>query len=199
MKLRKNINSGMFGVLIAISLTIFIASCSSSSSPNSNNSTGSNIVHPKLGSIFTDSAYTRDTSFNVVPQSGMVIVYTLTDTNFSIAGKTNVFEFASNFDTIFLHYESNGDVSNYSTFGIGALVVGKEWVTLPTQSQGTIPITPIDTFFLIDTVQITGSAKGTGTETETIGTHSVSASKITINSDAYAVKLMKHATATVNT
>ncbi len=201
MKLRKNIKNEIPGILIAVFFAISFASCSSSTTPssNNNNTTGSSTIHPKLGSTFTDSSYTRDTSLNPVPSSGSVIVYTLTDTNFSIGGKTNIFKFTSTSDTILLHYESNGDFSNYTTFGIGSLVVGQEWVTLPSQSQGTIPITPFSTFFFIDTIQVTGSASGTGTETEMIGTHSLNASKTLLNADAYAITLKVHTLASGNT
>jgi hypothetical protein len=201
MKLKKNINSGIFVMLIASSFSIVFASCSSTTTPssNNNNSTGSNIVHPKIGSTFTDSAYTRDTNLSPVPSSGTIITYTLTDTNFSIGGKANVFEFTSTVDTIYLHYESNGDFSNYATFGISSLVVGQEWVTLPSQSQGTIPITPLTAVLTVDTIQATGSAKGTGTQTDVINTHSVNAYNTSLNISAYSPQLMTTTTGFVNT
>jgi hypothetical protein len=200
MELKKNMTGKILGVLSAIFLTLSIISCNNSSSPGTNNvNSTSNIVHPKVGSTFTDSAYTRDTNLNVVASSGTEIVYTLTDTNFSIGGKMNVFEFTSTVDTIYLHYESNGDFSNYATFGISSLVVGKEWVTLPTQSQGTIPITPFSAVLTVDTIQVTGSAKGAGSGTDMIAGQSVSASKTTLSVDAYAPQLMAHTTGSVNT
>jgi hypothetical protein len=201
MESRKSLTGILSGLLIATSLTMFISSCSSSSSPASNNTNNSNssIVHPKLGSTFTDSSYTRDTSLNPIPKTGTVIVYTLTDTNFSIGGKTNVFEYTSTSDTVYLHYESNGDFSNYATFGISTLMVGQEWVTLPSQSQGTIPLTSFSSVLVADTIQVSGSAKGTGSEVDNIGTQAVNASNTSLSVQAYAPQLLATTTGFVNT
>jgi len=203
MKLRTNINSAIFGLLIAVSFLISITSCSSSTSPKvkkspvNDTSSLSAGAHPHLGTSFTDSAYTRDSSLNIIAASGTTIVYTLADTNFSLAGKSNVYEFTSTVDTIYLHYETSGDVSYYTRFGLGSLSVGSEWVTFPTQTQGTIPMTPFSSPVLGDTIQITGSSKGHGIGTYALGKETLPAGKAIMTADAYDVKLKTHSTETV--
>src|SRR5579872_3922743 len=119
----KNLTLQLFGLLIAVSFAFLVTSCTSSTSPKTkkvfpnDTSVLSAGAHPGLGTSFTDSAYTRDSSLNVIPGSGTTIVYTLVDTNISIGGKSNVYEFTSPVDTIYLHYEANGDFSSYTRFG----------------------------------------------------------------------------------
>ena len=196
-------NSEIFGMLIAASFAIFIASCSPSTSPKtkktSPNDTSSLSAgsHPHIGTTFTDSTYNRDSSLNIIAGSGTTIVYTLIDTNASIGGKSNVYEFTSTADTIYLHYETTGDFSYYTRFGLGNFFVGSEWVTYPTQTQGTIPITAFRSPVLTDTVQISGSTKGHGIGTYQLGKETLPAGKTIMTADAYALKLSTHSTETV--
>jgi len=196
-------NSEKFWMLIAASFVVFIASCSPSTSPKAkktpvnDTSTLAAGAHPHLGTSFTDSAYIRDSSLNIIASSGTTIVYTLVDTNFSIGGKSNVYEFTSTADTIYLHYEASGDISYYTRFGLGSFSVGSEWVTFPTQTQGTIPITSFSSPVLTDTIQITGSSKGQGIGSYQLGKVVLSAGRALMSADAYAVKLKTHSTAKV--
>ncbi len=201
---RKNINTEIFGILIAVSFAFLITSCSISTSPKAkktpvnDTSTLAAGAHPQIGTSFTDSAYSKDSSLNIIAGSGTKIVYTLVDTNFSIGGKSNVYEFTSPVDTLYLHYEASGDVSNYTRFGLGSFSVGSEWVTLPVQTQGPIPITPFSSPVLADTIQITGSTtKGKGIGTLFIGKESLPLGKAVMSADAYAVKLKTHSSETV--
>jgi len=205
MKLKKNIHAEIIGILVIASFAIFIASCSSSTSPKVKKTFPNDTsilaagAHPHIGTTFTDSAYIRDSSLNIIVASGTTIVYTLVDTNFSLGGKSNVYEFTSSVDTIYLHFEASGDFSYYTHFGLGSLSVGSEWVTYPSQTQGTIA-TPIISFrspVPADTIQITGSSKGHGIGTYFIGKESIPSGKAIMTADAYAVKLKTHNTETI--
>jgi hypothetical protein len=176
-RVRAFLSSLMFLVLLAA------AGCSSSTTPPSNNNTNAAFTKPKMGSTFTDSMYTKDTNLVDVQASGTTNTYTVIDTNHTVGAVTNVWVFASPTDTLFTHYESNGDLSTYASFGAGSFIVGSEWVTLPfaTQSNGTIT-----TFkgFVLDTVTISGTTKGAGFETVVVGSQSLAIKKATITVDA---------------
>jgi hypothetical protein len=199
----KKLTTQILGILIIVFSALFVISCSSSTSPKvkktSPNDTSilSAGAHPQIGTSFTDSAYIRDSSLNIIAGSGTKIVYTLVDTNSQIGGKSNVYEFTSSVDTIYLHYETSGDFSYYTRFGLGSFQIGSEWITFPTQTQGTIPITSFSSPVLTDTIQITGSTKGHGVGTSLIGKESLPAGKTIMSADAYALKLKTHSTATV--
>jgi hypothetical protein len=197
----KHFTSELFGILITLSFALLVTSCSLSTSPKAKkasvNDTSSLAAgaHPGLGSSFTDSAYIRDSSRNVIVLSGTKIVYTLVDTNFSVGGKSNVYEFTSSVDTIFLHYETSGDVSFYTRFGLGSFSVGSEWVTFPSQTQGTIAITPFSSPVLTDTIQVSGSSKGQGIGSFQLGKETLPSGRTLMSADAYSVKLKTHNTA----
>lgn len=196
----KKITNEIFGMLIAASFAFFISSCSPSTSPKTKktpvNDTSSLSAgsHPHIGTSFTDSAYIRDSSLNIIVTSGTKIVYTLVDTNFSIGGKSNVYEFASTVDTMYLHYEANEDISYYTPFGLGSFQVGSEWITFPAQTQVKIPITSFSAPVLTDTIQITGSSKGQGIGTYQLGKEILPAGRVLMSADAYAKKLNTHST-----
>jgi hypothetical protein len=200
MKIRKDSTCGIFGLLIAASFAVLIASCSSSTSPKvkktpvNDTSILSAGAHPQLGTSFTDSIYTKDSSLNIIAGSGAILVYTLVDTNFSIGGKSNVYEFTSTVDTIYQHYETNGDISVYIHFGFGNVSIGSEWVTFPTQTQVKITLASFSSPVLTDTIQITGSTKYQGIGTLMFGKLSIPAARALMSADAYAVKLKTHST-----
>lgn len=167
-----------------------LAGCSSSNSPSTNNTNSqSNSVKPKMGSTFTDSVSTKDTT--LTNQPGSSVTYTLIDTNATVAGKSGVYVFVSSttnpanaaFDTLYQHYESNGDLSVYVDFSAGGFNVGQEWVTFPFASQTTSNITTFSTL-LIDTVTISGTVQGAGTATQTVDGNALSVEKSTLNSQA---------------
>jgi hypothetical protein len=135
----------------------------------------------------------------IVASSGAIIVYTLTDTNATVGAKSNVFEFTSTVDTLYFHYESNGDVSNYATFSVASISAGTEWVLLPAASQQAVAVTPLNTFVTFDTIHLTGAATGSGSGTDVVATHSLSTEKTTLTVDAYSPVFMLHTYGTVNT
>jgi hypothetical protein len=165
-----------------------INGCSSSSSP-SNNSNLSASVKPKMGSMFTDSVSTKDTTF--ANQPGNSTTYTLVDTNATVAGKSGVYAFVSStvnlagkLDTIYQHYESNGDLSLYTNFEAAGYSIGQEWVTFPFASQTTSNTTPLSTVIVGDTVTVTGTVQGAGSETEIVDGKSLFVEKATQKSQA---------------
>ncbi len=182
----------------------FVVGCSSTTtSPGNNNNNSSTAVKPKVGSTFSDSVYYKDTSLMDMHSSGQVIVYTLVDTNASIAGKTNVYMFVgthdavtNRFDTVYQRYEANGDLSVYAAFEAGPFNVGSEWVTFPFASQATSDI-PTLKGFIIDTVTVTGKVQGSGTGTSIVASQTLNTQKATMNVDAVSLSA-GHVPATLN-
>jgi hypothetical protein len=155
---------------VIIFCTAFVAAgCSNSSSPTTiNSSNQSASVKPKIGSTFTDSISPKDTF--LVNQPGSSETYTLTDTNATIGEKLGVYVFISTdgFDTLYEHFETNGDVAIYIDFAAGGFDVGKEWITLPFASQDSSSIQTLKAVVAIDTVTVSGYVKGTGTHTQSV-------------------------------
>ena len=179
--------------LFLCSILFFGAGCSSTNPPASNNNNSSATVKPKMGSTFTDSLYYKDTSLVDMHAKGQIMVYTLIDTNATVAGKSSVYIFASTFDsvyqrfdTVYQHYETNGDLSVYAPFGAGPFVVGSEWVTFPFATQTT---SNIQTFkgVVIDTVTIAGHVQGSGSGTSVISGQSLATQNVTMNVDATSI------------
>jgi hypothetical protein len=165
---------------------MFVVGCSSSSSPSTNNSNSqSTSVKPKIGSAFTDSVSSKDTS--LANQPGYSLTYRLGDTNATVGGKSGVYVFTSyGSDSVCCYYETNGDVAVYIDFSAGGFDAGEEWVTFPFASQATSNITTFSTM-VIDTVTISGTVHGSGTATQTIDGNSLFVEKATMNAQASAV------------
>ncbi|HET6401661.1 MAG TPA: hypothetical protein VFH95_09710 [Candidatus Kapabacteria bacterium] len=139
------------------------------------------VVKPKMGSTFTDSASTKDTTLANKP--GQLVTYTLVDTTRTLAGKSGVYVFDNNLDTLYQYYESNGDLSIYVDFSAAGYDAGQEWVTFPFASQTTANITTFSKL-VVDTVTISGSVQGSGTGTDIVSGHSLSVEKATLTSQA---------------
>lgn len=141
------------------------------------------MTKPKVGSTFTDSTYTKDTLYHNVPSSGATLTYTLVDTMATKAGQANVYEFISSIDTVWQHYEANGDLSVYAPFAAAGYTVGSEWVTFPVSSQSSSNITTLKGFVL-DSVTITGTMQGQGSGTQTVNGTALAVQKAQMNVSA---------------
>ncbi len=185
--------SRRFRILNAFGCVLLLAAigCSNSSTPSSNNNNNSAaITKPKQGSTFVDSVCYKDTSLNIIGP-GQLIVYRVSDTNATFNGKSNVYVIVSTtldththtYDTIYQHYESNGDLSVYVPFSAGGFAVGSEWITFPFASQGNSNIPTLQTV-VIDTVTLAGSVTGSGSGSQTINGTSTPIEKATMNATA---------------
>ncbi len=164
-------SKSLFTLPFLLMLIVACSSCSSSTStPPGNNNTGA--TRPKVGSTFTDSSYTKDNSLSNVAASGTTVTYTLVDTNATKSTMMGgVYEFTSPMDTIWQHYETNGDLSVYAPFAAGGYYVGSEWITFPVSSQSSSNI-PTLKGYVLDSVTVNGTMAGEGSGTQQIGMQS---------------------------
>ena len=136
---------------ILLTIAFLYAGCSSTTSPGT-----TTVVVPKQGSIFIAYHSSKDSTGNIV--SPDTERQTVANTGLTIYGKMNVVESIQSqdgvaLDTVYFHYETNGDVSVYAAY-IG-------WLTAPFSSQ-TTTVHAVDT--TIQGTHLVGSItlKGTG-------------------------------------
>ncbi len=152
----------------------------------SNPGTGNNdLVKPKVGSTYTFATYDTDSTGAKVPGSDSTLVYTVASTTLTLDGKNDCMMLVPsnpNEDTVYVHYESNGDVSQY--FGVpDSPLEGKIWITLPFTSKTQISSTLMDTSYvdssgLTTQVKLQSSQVGSGSENVTVGAGTFSAQKV---------------------
>jgi hypothetical protein len=156
---------------------VALAGCKSSTSPSS---PSSNITMPNAGSYFVTASVETNSTGAIVSSDTTTDSFIQTGLNYD--GKTNVdmiYETQAGVvtDTAYLHYESNGDLSVYSTGG-ASLFSG--WITYPFASQGTNNING-DTVIMGENTQINLSLSGGGNGTSTIMGQSVAVEKVNLS------------------
>jgi len=122
-----------------LTLLLFLATFLTSCSKNNPVSPGASAwIDPKAGSSFTFDNYSTDTTTGLpVPGTRDTTVDTFLQSGISYMGKTNVSEIVQvgkfTRDTVYLNYESNGDISEFIPSGNGSL----KWFTIPSGSKTT--------------------------------------------------------------
>ena len=148
---------------------LVISSCSSSTGPVTIPST----VHPGPGSWWLKVSQYHDSTGALTEADTSTT--TVLDTGLSLYGKTSVLrlQFDSRYnyitssqhfiDTGYLHYEANGDYSNYQTPNSS---IAGGWFTLPYGSQGSLHVLSRNSFEgAVDSVDAIFAGAGTGSFT----------------------------------
>ncbi|MBS1913936.1 MAG: hypothetical protein JST22_18250 [Bacteroidetes bacterium] len=138
------------------------------------------LIHtPKAGSTFLFHTYAKDTLGKEDPATDTVSARIVTSTNATVAGKTGVIQYKEAADTLSMHFEDNGDVSNLipaitfpgnqapPTPQTPSFSFPARWAVLPYGSKTPQTVPPIDTTvsFPVQGVPLAIPVKGSGTST----------------------------------
>lgn len=109
---------------------------------------GGAVTKPKAGSTYSFATYDTDSLGAKVPGSDSTRSFTCIAAGVNYAGKSDVYEFAPTTggdeqDTVYMHYESNGDVSQHLSFSNGVLAAAG-WITIPFASKTATTTTLLD-------------------------------------------------------
>jgi hypothetical protein len=163
-------------ILFAIATVLSFAGCSSSTSSNP---TTTPSVRPKIGSSFTYDEYTKNQNHAIDTSTRTRVTYTLTDTAFTLVGKSNVYHYpgSDNSTEMDVHYETNGDVSLYIGFRALGQTVFSEWITMPVSSKTTFAPAPLSVSAGGIPGTVTTNLAYAGSDTTGVGTQTLSTIK----------------------
>lgn len=115
--------------LVAIGGALLGGCSEDSTGPDDNNNGGDQTVAPKVGSTYTYSRQNQDKDGNPVG-SQTTRTDTLVSASLSVGARSGVYGFANGTDTMYYHYESNGDISVNVKTNFFRLA-GDEWHDFP--------------------------------------------------------------------
>jgi hypothetical protein len=162
--------------LIAVVAISMLGGCEDDPATSNNNSI--TVVKPGSGSSFVFSIYEIDSNHVKVPGSDSTETKTVTSTNLSMQGESNVYLIVSSMDTTYFSYQSNGDIKMLSAEAAGDSVVAA-WLTLPVGSRAAQSATIFsDTIPIVGYMNIKWSAKHIGTANLTVGSETLATQMI---------------------
>jgi|GEM_PF-2385305 len=154
------LSSSSIRLLAILATTIVIAGCSNSSEPTP---PAPLITTPKVGSTYTIDSYEKDSLGRMVPGSFQTTIRTITSTNATVEGKSNVVQYTDGDETTSLHFETNGDVAFFQPatssgdqmpaglpVEIPDFTIPARWVTFGYGSKAPMTIPSFDTTLMID-------------------------------------------------
>lgn len=187
--------------LVAVLFVVGMAGLTGCKSDSPTSPSTGSVTKPKVGSTYTFATYDTDSLGAKVPGSDSTRSFTCTGAGITYAGKSDVYRFAPTTggdeqDTVYLRYESNGDVSQYLAFK-NEFLDAAAWITIPFASKTSQTKRLLDSMVVDPSTGETShvvmdiTTAGTGNESVTVGAGTFTATKgtlrvnVTVSADGF--------------